>query len=161
MLEKGSRQSFPGGLDKISQARSALSSRDDGGKCRGVIFAVQPLFCIGICMKDINTLYACKSEIAACWALAKEKGFDFAACFHCWSKSLNLSSSRVIKLSVSVALCYFCSVLLSFLRVDVGRRTLDAEEQFLFYSTICLVEDRLPDFPAILSPCELDAALLL
>lgn len=116
MLEKGSRQSLPMGLDKISQARSTLSSRDDGGKRQRVIFAVQPLFCIGICMKDINTLCVCKSEIAACWAFAKEKGFDFAACFHCWSKSLNLPSSRWL-LNYPCLLLYvvgdFCSVLLS------------------------------------------------
>lgn len=131
MLEKGSCQSLPVGLDKISQARAALSGRADGGKRRWVVFAVQPLFCIGICMKDINTLCVCKSEIAACWAFAKEKGFDFAACFRCWSESLNLESSRWL-LNYPYLLLYvtgdFCSVLLSFLRVEAGRRTLDAEE---------------------------------
>lgn len=85
-------------------------------------------------MKDINTLCACKSEIAACWAFAKEKGFDFAACFHCWSKSLNLLSSRWL-LNYPRLLLYvisdFCAVLLSFLRVEAGRRTLDAEDRFL------------------------------
>lgn len=135
MLEKGSRQSFPVGLDKISQARSALSSGDDRGKRPGVIFAVQPLFCIGICMKGINTLCVRKSEIAARWALAKEKGSDFTACFRCWPKSLNGSSSRWL-LNYPRLLLYvigdFCSILLPFLRADSGRRTLDAEDQFLF-----------------------------
>ena len=87
MLEKGSCQSLPMGLDKISQARSVLPGGDDGGEWGGVIFAVQPLFCIGICMKGINTLCVCKSEIAASWAFAKEKGFDFAACFRCWLRA--------------------------------------------------------------------------
>lgn len=95
-------------------------------------------------MRDINTLCGCTSEIAACWALAKEKGFDFTARFHCWSESCNLSSSRWLLNYPCLLLCVigdFCSVLLSFPRVDSGRRTLDAEDRFLFYSRIGLVED--------------------
>lgn len=128
MLEKGSCQRLPVGLDKISPACSVLSSRDNQGKWQGVIFAAQPLFCIGICMTDINTLCACKSEIAACWAFAREKGFDFAAFFHCWSKSLNLSSSSWL-LNYPCLLLYvigeFCSILLSLLRVGVDRGILN------------------------------------
>lgn len=143
MLEKSSRQSLPVGLDKISQAPCS-PARDDGGKRRRVIFGVQPLFCGGICMKDINTPCVCKSEITACWAFAKEKGFDFAASFQCWSKSFNLLSSRWLVNYRSLLLYVigdFCSVLLSCLRVEAGRRTLDAEDRFLFYSSTHLVED--------------------
>lgn len=77
MLAKGFCQSLPVALDKISQAYCMLSSKDDGEQGPGVIFALKPLFCIGICMKAINILYACKSAKATCWVFAKEKGFDF------------------------------------------------------------------------------------
>lgn len=87
MLGKGFYQSLPVGLDKISQAYCVLSSRDDGEQGRGVIFALKPLFCIGICMKDINTICVCKSGITTCWAFAKEKGFDFKLAFTAGSRA--------------------------------------------------------------------------
>lgn len=86
MLEKGFCQSVPVALDKISQVYWVLSTRDDGEQRPGVIFALKPLFCIGISMKDINTLCVCKSGIATCWAFVKEKGFDFKLAFTAGSR---------------------------------------------------------------------------
>lgn len=87
MLAKGFCESLPVGLDKISQAYCVLSSRDDGEQGRGVIFALKPLFCMEICMKDINMLSVCKSGIATCWTFAKEKGFDFKLAFTAGSRA--------------------------------------------------------------------------
>lgn len=118
MQGKGSRQSLPVGLDKISQAYCVLSSRDDREQGRGVIFAVKPLFCIGICMKDINTFCVCKSGIATCWAFAKETSSLLSLLIQ---ELKSLIFQMVIKSSMSIAVGDFCDILLSLVKVEACR----------------------------------------
>lgn len=159
VLEKGPRQNLAVGLDKISEARSVLSCRDDGGNWRRVIFAVQPLFCIGTCMKDINTL-SVQIRSSCLLGILQGEGLWLCVLLSLLVQELKFLVLRWL-LNYPFALLYvigdFCSVLLSFLRAK-GTRCRWLISFLLQYP---LGRRRTLQFPSHPSSCELDAALWL